>query len=840
MAFCTNCGKENPAGTRFCGNCGSGQDTSQASCPTCGNALEENEKFCSSCGAAVNSAPHSASPKEAEIPKGKYTKEGRKIIDAGPKLNQHWYTPPPQPPASSAGKKKKRGLAGCLLTTLIVIAIVVVAAIFIVNSATDWFKDLTSNTELTSFENSDSSAADKPQKSQDWTDKKVKTKTRSTLITQNVNTDSVAVIASEKDISVLLPAGMFEGDEKLEVKELDPIKLPDGRNCEKVLDISLGKIHEFDDYAEIRIDPPATFNRANGNVQCYTQKGNNWQQIIARYDSQQDKIVAYTSHFSMFAFTFETFDLVHDPMMIVADESYKLWGRLTSTAQTRLLDGYDPAKIMAQQNDDYLVACWSSAMELYGLEAAGLSFAENVLEMSQLSDFNNIVGDLGFGLALVNAAMEAQKGNKDKAVLETLKNAYNYAAGKIMNSRALNIAFIGVFAIDYSLTAFANEAIEGRKRLYRAVFDNFNSYQRRTGGKKLIWWKKEIYWRMEDAKDASKFEEVVEKLIREYTDDFWESSVERAIIQAELQNHGWTFDGGINEKMKKELNAEFRIYILQYIQPLIERMQNNYLLKARDEMKENAARFASMLNQEYELKCRLDLDEKTDPADYKGSEIVFEAGTNEMKKLWRGVLNEDATMDFDCTYAGYLDAGLPSKATLFIPLDDKGEEFDEITQSFTLNTGQKSTAVIFQVEKELADGPWEISEYEASELYNFMNEIVNLALGDEEAKKQAEETNAAKRRSAVRTIEEEYKRSKELGSVNAPAAKYEPGEELLYLFQFNPEKENGLYTFTINEEDCDTRVLLDLKSKDYFEAKSFTVCKGFVWIDYFKGNLKKQ
>ncbi len=69
--------------------------------------------------------------------------------------------------------------------------------------------------------------------------------------------------------------------------------------------------------------------------------------------------------------------------------------------------------------------------------------------------------------------------------------------------------------------------------------------------------------------------------------------------------------------MKKELNAEFRIYILQYIQPLIERMQKNYLLKAREEMKENASRFATMLNQEYQLKCQLDLDEKTDPADYK-------------------------------------------------------------------------------------------------------------------------------------------------------------------------------------------------------------------------------
>ncbi len=210
-----------------------------------------------------------------------------------------------------------------------------------------------------------------------------------------------------------------------------------------------------------------------------------------------------------------------------------------------------------------------------------------------------------------------------------------------------------------------------------------------------------------------------------------------------------------------------------------------------------------------------------------------------MKKLWRGFLNEDAILDFDCTYAGYLDAGLPSKATLFIPLDDEGEEFEEITQSFKLNSNKKSTPVIFQIEKELVDGPWEISTYESSELYTFMEEIVSLALADAEEKKLAEERNAAKKKSAIRVLEEEYKRSKKLGRVNAPSAKYEPGEDPLYLFQFNPEKENGLYTFTIIEDDCESRVLLDLKSEVYFEAKMFTICKGFVWIDYIKGNLKK-
>jgi hypothetical protein len=277
-----------------------------------------------------------------------------------------------------------------------------------------------------------------------------------------------------------------------------------------------------------------------------------------------------------------------------------------------------------------------------------------------------------------------------------------------MNSRALNIAFIGVFAIDYSLTSFANEAWAGRKQLYRTVFDNFQYQQRVKEGKKLRWWKKQIKWRMQDAKDASKFEEVVEKLIQEYIQNFWEESFDRAIIQAELQNHGWTFDAGINRESKAELDSEFRLYILQYIQPLIERLQLDYLLKAKDLQRKKIEEFGNMLNQEHQIRSMVELEGDEDDAaeKYEGARVIFKV-RKEILKMWQGYLNKEAMIDLYCTKAGYIHAGLPQKATLIIDPENE-KKSDKYEAAFELKSSRDETRVIFSLEKKFTEYLWTI------------------------------------------------------------------------------------------------------------------------------------
>jgi ribosomal protein L37E len=134
MPFCPSCGKENAVGAQFCPSCGKKQVGNFANCSNCGKALEENEKFCSGCGTPAVAKVKSPVTKPPQKKEEKRTKEGRKIIDAGPKPNQsRTKIPFPPPPIIKPPKKKKRGPVGCFFRTLfILISIVLGAALIIV------------------------------------------------------------------------------------------------------------------------------------------------------------------------------------------------------------------------------------------------------------------------------------------------------------------------------------------------------------------------------------------------------------------------------------------------------------------------------------------------------------------------------------------------------------------------------------------------------------------------------------------------------------------------------------------------------------------------------------
>jgi len=141
MPFCSNCGNENPVGVRFCSKCGTEQVTIAANCPNCGKTLEGNEKFCSGCGAPVFSEPIKNEVKpvkpESTEKEGKFTKEGRKIIDAGPKPNQFKPKPHVPLPPTSKHQKKKRSFMGCLGKMLLIILILMIVGVVIIWNLAD-------------------------------------------------------------------------------------------------------------------------------------------------------------------------------------------------------------------------------------------------------------------------------------------------------------------------------------------------------------------------------------------------------------------------------------------------------------------------------------------------------------------------------------------------------------------------------------------------------------------------------------------------------------------------------------------------------------------------------
>ena len=78
MTTCSNCGVENPAGSRFCGGCGA---VLSQLCAACGTANDPSMRFCNQCGSPLDGqarAP-SAAPSQPASPRAEPTAERRLV-----------------------------------------------------------------------------------------------------------------------------------------------------------------------------------------------------------------------------------------------------------------------------------------------------------------------------------------------------------------------------------------------------------------------------------------------------------------------------------------------------------------------------------------------------------------------------------------------------------------------------------------------------------------------------------------------------------------------------------------------------------------------------------------
>ncbi len=710
MNYCSNCGNAIDKEAKFCSSCGTAisKKANERFCPKCGTTYSLTDKFCPGCGTAAPPKQETKQPqtdsseKQEPEKKGEFTKEGRKIIDSGPRPEQHQSAPVP-PLISKPPKKKKRGCLGCLGKSLLIILVLMIIGVVIIWNLPDDEVDNTSSVEVFKPEKKSTKKSTKSYS-------RPSLKAKSILVETTVNTDTSEVRLKVNDkISVILPVALLDGDGKLVVKELNPVHLSKTVKCETVLEITLGNQHSFDGFIEILVTPPAGFNPRSDFVQCLSMsKGDeNWQPVMAFYEPEINKIRMVTDHLSSFAFNvikYNGANLVIDPMYTVATETYKYFRTITSSDAVSILDGYNTERVSRTLNKDYHVLSWNTVMDVYGLAGTGLSFMENGAGMSGLSKINEAAGNIGIGLSVIQIALDAYNGKVQEAQVGVYKTFLNTIVSKGFNTRAMNLALIGVFAIDYSLTTFANEAWAGRRALYQTIWDN---YQKRQRKKKinLRWWKKEIMQGMKKANDPSKFESVVEGTITKYINNFWDDETEIALIQSEV-GPIFSAGGGLNKKMKEKLSADFRLQILQYIQSLLNSLQKQYIYYARKELSIQRVALAKELNREHLIRCEVVLDKDEKPDKYEQLKVEFEVAGKEVIKMWQGILNKDAKMDFYCTAAGYIGAGAPVNATLFIPDKTEDNKFERIKASVKLKQADKVTHVKFKTIVDFPYGAW--------------------------------------------------------------------------------------------------------------------------------------
>lgn len=823
MSFCTSCGKEIKAGLRFCNFCGKEQIVSAAVCSKCGKMLEENEKFCFNCGTPANAFQEA--PKSGNQPKApKLTREGRKIIDAGPKpalsKSNKTILPPPVAPIS---KKEKKGCMGCLGKSLLGILVLLIVGVVII-----WY--------LSDEDSNSSKSEEQITISNNFEDLNVDL-SRSQTVVGDLN---------QNGIELSIPKETFDQNINLQVKESKTAPSFDKKRAKLVgipFEISI-------DQKSKRLNKPVTIklklNKQEISRIKYTDdlrigyfNGTQWDYFKPQEVNIKKEFVKFeTLHLSEYSKA----NLTEEEQLndFANTKAMDQWSKKNNNAPTRhatenivkqilgeklgltdknitqnivesIMNENDYAKLLVSYNDNN--------MEQFGQDLAILAGKKIVDAVTNDSRAKTLLGGVTEHASKINAGINIARalsdGDLEKAAKELSMEIINtFPITKLYREAAK--------VIDLQIVSWRDKEVEAAYKVYVNGAQSsipFWGYNVEPGNFEDVW------IQMKGLKP---------QLLRDAKDKYAKAN------GVKVEDLGTRILDNIEAQTKENLKQKFELRAKQEEEIAKMKEQNLKLLKEFESAKLfEEGRFGYPDNTSFDLRLeRL----------YKIKDMILK--------------------DTGCGQIGFLGVAeggiIPAKTVArliqiwYNPDDGKEKYREELVKLGYLKELE---------ELELEDGPWEISFYEAKEFYNeleteefdnWLGETVGRAArealpgheaADDTDNAMSDEAKASLKKkwtAAIKKLNAEYDNSLSLGFVNAPKATYEKPEEdqILFLYKYNPIEENGVYTFTIRnnfelEEGEEIKLILMLKSNEYFEAKVFYYGKASVSIDYMKGKLKE-
>ena len=838
-------------------------------CTSCGAPLKENENFCSTCGAKVkvevtpatenNPKKSTSTQSTIEKPTEQFTKEGRKIIDGGPKPKQNQPASPL--PISKLPKKKKRGCLGCLGKSLIILFILLIVGVVIIWNIPDDWLDTTPLIE----NNTNGATTIEPNS------KKLK------AVSQKPLSKQTAKISAENPIAefgkVKLDFGDFNIDKPMEVSlKQFPDNIIDDECKIVTYDISLKGRKQLNDYMTITLPFDKSFIKKGNPEDCvaaqyFNEKTKEWEPVLFEVDTKNNVVNIETDHLSKYG------------VFTVEDESDR---------HAHIKGFYIPKRYFAaDKNELYLdvIDKYYSDRRSLGEEALsqGLNFwgkfaghsgaAINTITLggtfsTKLIDkLNDRFKNAGYVFSTVQLAYDLWRGDQKSAAINLTKNIMSQAVAEAGNT-SLNLAFVGVYFIDYSLTKFGNAAMASR---YEELFKVYNFYNktknphRRTRKEWRAFFMK-TEW--ENQKNPQKASDLIMEEIDAYSHEFIQFVGLGTNNENTMEFNALAGEAGVNSIAWPnpddvlKIQQEGKQQLIDKLYPVFASLNHYRIKKMKEQLNKECEEIQEIMNTVISMTITEDLDEGEEP-EYANHIVCIRPLDNDAdKKQWTEKLNKKGFAKTSFTIVGYVLAGEPNKVEIYDPEDTPDDDDPLLVKPFTVD--EKGIIVYINDEEfELADGPWEISTYEAKEILGF--DIFDEELGERlvdavrEIGEEKNVDNTAKyerlkkgddikqekaQKEAVKKLNIEYKNTLELGKIKAPSAEYEKMEKLMFFHQYNPVLKNGVYTFSITdgwdlEKGEKLRFILQLKSENYFEAKVFYESEDMVSIDYFKGTLKK-
>lgn len=529
--------------------------------------------------------------------------------------------------------------------------------------------------------------------------------------------DTLQIIQCSDSFAITIPAGALTKPVRLTVSQVSGLPSAEDMRIAQAYQISLGKQTEFDGYIELRLQYKPQSIKPNHDLVCmyFNRQTNEWEQVAYEKEPKSNTIAVFTRHLSIFGVIEQPANITPSPMMKLPVPRYP-GGRLMSRQQmTSLITGNVSD---GNPSDNPAMEGWSAFTEWFGITGAGMDFAEGALFVDQLTDVNGIMDNLGIGFALAQATYDMTNDNKAEGVLNLTKELSNYGIKNIIfDTRAMNIAMVGVFAIDYSLGNFAETAISSRNEIYQKAYKLYYRERREQNGENSVWWYRQLKKALKGSNSHENAKETIDRLLNDYVTAFWRNEDIVSSYQEKVSGHAWTGGGGLNEKIKSEI-AEAQLHELRVsLDWVFKRIPKELRMDFLDKLHKKMIEATRKLNMEHQLKVKVVKGKSGgiyENISLKDIEIIFDVKNPAQRDLWKGRTDRRGEFVLPFTWFGYLHAGAPRSVKALIEDPDGSGRKKEFLAKFKVAEKGNSTKVEIVLESNVGKDIWGLWEIEGT------------------------------------------------------------------------------------------------------------------------------
>lgn len=635
MAFCKHCGTQTNASERFCAGCGT--PTNKLLCPHCGAVQTGSAAFCSTCGFSLSPTAYTTVAAPSARP-----------------------APPPNPRSAGANK----GKTAIVITSVACGLAIVFMSVWVATALSPGIQ-----TDMVAAQASD--AALLP------TEKDYKVRAQTAKVTEE------QPVASFE--GAMIDFGIFniDGEQEVSCKTLPMKEDKDNGVRVAAYDFTLAGKDTFDDVVTITLPYDSNYGQDSVGARYYNEQTNEWESVPYEVDAQNNTVRIFTTHLS----TYGVFEV---------DNEKSRAAYITHVYRTAQIIPPEMAKAILEeytQTGSPGPSAFEAGLEITngisGLSSAYLTTTTlgGAYGSALRLQFNQLSTHAGVALAVVQLASDIYTGKENRETATNLTRNIIFSGVSLVGTAAMQLAFVGVYAIDYSLTSFGKAAVQTKLENIDRVYRYYNEHE---NARTLKQWRSifiDIY--DQNRNDPNRAKELMDEAIDSYCNAFWDyPNLDEIAGVAGYSNLSWPSPTDITL-----LTKNYKYDLIDRLYPVFTSLRNYVVQQINDEYNKRLDSLKRFLNQRVNITIteKLEMGQKSR---YAGYTIRFAplAGDADAR-YWTGKLGKDGSLSTFFTLLGHLQCGSPDTIELYEPGDSPGVDKPILSVPFEVNI-PKTTVIL--------------------------------------------------------------------------------------------------------------------------------------------------